>query len=315
MEIFSLVTQKDCFLPFRDELSSWLGAFNKYSSGSSDRGLYLECWNGGSHTIDRVKKSGQPVEVEYASLAILGGIQPDRLNEIFLGPDDGLASRFIYVWPSPVPFKSLNAIQDRKSDQRKRLLFSALEKLHHLKMEKSADGKKKPKCIPLQSTELFDEIRKESTEKARTTQGFMAGWFGKNPGRILRLALTIEYLGWAISNSDEPGVISDISIASAGTFLDYAEKMCERAICGLGSSQQEKDAFSIAQYILKEKPQQLNERKLYQGSRFFHLRDKCRREKAFAYLERSGWVKPAMVKTGGRPSGDWCVNPKVTGKK
>jgi hypothetical protein len=217
----------------RDELSGWIGSFDRYGGEGSDHAFFLECWNGGSHTVDRVKKSGQPVEVAHASLAILGGIQPDKLRETFSGADDGFAARFLYIWPTPAPFIPLDTLKSHDGTDRTYFLLTAFRRLHNLKMEQWPDGSSKPRIIPLQSTRLFDEIRREAMDKARSMHGLAAGWYGKTPGRALRYALTIELLAWAASGqAEEPTMVSDNSIACAGAFLDYAEQMFNRAVGG-----------------------------------------------------------------------------------
>jgi hypothetical protein len=67
----------------------------------------LECWNGGAYVCDRVRYHGAPVRIEHASLAIIGGMVPDRLREALADADDGLVERLIYVWPDPVPMALL----------------------------------------------------------------------------------------------------------------------------------------------------------------------------------------------------------------
>jgi hypothetical protein len=77
-----------------------------------------------------------------------------------------------------------------------------------------------------------------------------------------------------------------------------------------------RDAASLARFIKASsangKPLTvLNERGTYKGEGFHRLRDKQHRDKVFAELEEAGWLRRAAVRTGGRPRGDWNVNPKV----
>jgi hypothetical protein len=307
-------------LMVRDELSGWIGSFDRYGGDGSDRAFYLECWNGGSHSVDRVKKSGQPVEVPYASLAILGGIQPDKLRETLAGADDGFTARFLYVWPLPLPFQPLAALSAAQSEGRMNLLLSAARRLRSLAMNSCPleIGTKyavilKAQLVPLAETVAFDSIRREALDKARATQGLISGWHGKNPARALRLALVMEYLAWAAQPGvPEPVTISPASVAHAAAYLSYAESMFERAISGLGITQQENDAALIARHIIKAGLTCLNERRLYQTQGFAHLRHTQRRKDALAVLERMGWLMPASKETKGRPRGDWLVNPRLT---
>jgi len=299
-------------LMLRDELAGWIGSFDRYGGEGSDRAFYLECWNGGSHTVDRVKKTGQPVEVAYASLSILGGIQPDRLREALAGSDDGFTARFLYIWPTPCAFRPLTQLNQSESDGRKNWLVSAARRLRQLQMDKTEIGVK-ARPVPLAITASFDVIRREAMDKARSTHGLISGWHGKTPARALRLALVIEYLVWAATtDTAEPQAITPASIAYAGDYLAYAEKMFERSISGLGISRQETDAALIARHIIKLSLTEINERQLYQAQGFAHLRDTPRRKEAFAALERMGWIMPASKESRGRPRGNWLVNPRLT---
>jgi hypothetical protein len=79
----------------RDELAGWLGNHDRYGGHGADRAFFVEAWNGGPYVADRVKHRGEPLRIERTSLAILGGMQPDRLREVLAGADDGLTARFL----------------------------------------------------------------------------------------------------------------------------------------------------------------------------------------------------------------------------
>ena len=101
----------------------------------------------------------------------------------------------------------------------------------------------------------------------------------------------------------------------AGLFLDYAGKMFDRVIAGLSIEQAEADAAVIARGILtaRDPALTLNERMLYQRAAW--LRDRVRRNDAFSLLAEAGWIrKPPSDHAlfgGGRPRGDWAINPEV----
>ena len=83
-----------------DELAGWIARMERYHTAgkgaSADRAFYLRCWNGGPYTIDR-KSSGE-ILVPNASLSVLGGIQPQRLDELQGLTSDGLLQRFTIVF-------------------------------------------------------------------------------------------------------------------------------------------------------------------------------------------------------------------------
>jgi hypothetical protein len=132
----------------RDELAGWLGGFDQYGGNGADRAFFLECWNGGAHVCDRVKFHSAPVRIEHASLAILGGMVPDRLREALADADDGLAARFIYIWPELTPITPL-ADRDTEATGRRDKLLSAARRLHGLVMGADDRGVPTPGALRL----------------------------------------------------------------------------------------------------------------------------------------------------------------------
>jgi len=85
---------------YRDQLAGFLGAFDKFGGGGSDRAFWAECYNGNFYAVDRVKHA-QPIHIPHLAVSVVGGIQPDRLNSLLLnGDDDGLPARFACA-PAP----------------------------------------------------------------------------------------------------------------------------------------------------------------------------------------------------------------------
>jgi|688.fasta_scaffold06534_14 hypothetical protein len=88
----------------RDELSGWLGGFDRYKAGgtgrvSSEVGHWLSMHSAAALRLDR--KSTGRVYVPRASLSIAGGIQPDTLTQA-IGREhvaNGLLARFLLVAP------------------------------------------------------------------------------------------------------------------------------------------------------------------------------------------------------------------------
>jgi hypothetical protein len=86
-------------LMVHDELAGWIDSFERYNGSS--RAFFLQAWNGGPFTKDRVGKGKNDLDaeifVENLALSILGGIQPDRLAKLKDLTDDGLLQRFVTV--------------------------------------------------------------------------------------------------------------------------------------------------------------------------------------------------------------------------
>jgi hypothetical protein len=82
-----------------DEVAGWIGRMERYHAAgkgaSADRAFWLQAWNGGPYSIDRVK-SGETF-VQNLSVSIIGGIQPARLGELHGLASDGLLQRYLAV--------------------------------------------------------------------------------------------------------------------------------------------------------------------------------------------------------------------------
>jgi Protein of unknown function (DUF3987) len=89
----------DGVLCYQDELSGWFGSMDKYSGGrgaAKDRAFWLESYNGGSYTVNRIGRGF--VFIENLSVSILGGIQPELIRKLVEDSvDDGLLQRLILV--------------------------------------------------------------------------------------------------------------------------------------------------------------------------------------------------------------------------
>jgi hypothetical protein len=296
----------------RDELTGWLGGFDRYGGAGADRAFYLEAWNGGAYVCDRVRYHGAPVR-EHASLAIIGGMVPDRLCETLADADDGLAARLIYIWPDPMPIARLVDRGDADAAQRRNKLTTAARCLRALAMGTDDRGAPAPRALRLEGDafRLFDELRRDAMERARSASGLAAGWYGKNPGRALRLALVYEMLAWAARQGVEPASVSADVMARAGGYLDHATAMLDRVLGGLAIGRVEGDAAAIARHVLETRPAQLNERDLYQTAGYAWAREPKRRGAALAMLGDAGWIRRDPGAGHGRPRSDWEISPRL----
>ncbi len=90
-------------LCYQDELSSWLGAMDKYAGGrgsQKDRGIWLQAYNGGPYSTNRISRGA--AYIPNLSVTLLGGVQPDAIRKVAAeGVDDGLIQRFLPILLRP----------------------------------------------------------------------------------------------------------------------------------------------------------------------------------------------------------------------
>jgi hypothetical protein len=174
----------------RDELAGWLGAFDKYGGGGSDRAFAIEMYGGRPYTIDRMKNR-EPLHVRHLSIGVIGGIQPDKLAGLVDGLDDGLPARFLWVWPDTLPrFTLARDLADDSAAQ------EAFDRLANLTMGSDAHGNPEPIVIRLarDAEDILEEFSREMLSRAEDASGAFAGALGKVRGQALRLATILEFL-------------------------------------------------------------------------------------------------------------------------
>ena len=84
---------------YRDELSGMFADFGRYSKSGEVSNL-LSIWDSSDFAVSR--KTQESYCVEKPFLGMVGGIQPDKLAEVFSDPKykgNGLFQRFLWFWP------------------------------------------------------------------------------------------------------------------------------------------------------------------------------------------------------------------------
>jgi hypothetical protein len=184
-------------LCFMDELSGWLGSMDAYKNGTAkDRPAWLEAYNGGPRSIDRISRGS--IFVDNWGASVLGGIQPDVVHQYARTTNhDGMLQRFLLVHAGQ---GGLGV--DRPPDMVAKEAYSGL--IEHLAA-----------LVPGSVVTLSEDAHREReglTEKlVKATRvsanQFLAATLGKWPGTFARLLLTyhcIELLGTGIHPSAQP---------------------------------------------------------------------------------------------------------------
>ena len=115
-----------------DELSGWLTNFER--RGGNDRPFWIQAFGGRPYVVDRVKHD-EPIIVPFNSVSIIGGLQPDPLARLLTSSDDdGLAARFLFTWPEPIPFERPTRTLNTQ------FALTAMRRLHGLGMGTDAEG-------------------------------------------------------------------------------------------------------------------------------------------------------------------------------
>lgn len=297
-------------LLFRDELSGFLSACGRYGN-EGDRPFFLEAWGGRPFVVDR-KKNATPLRISLLTFSILGGIQPDRLSSLLLvADDDGLAARFLFVWPLATP--PIRPTCGFDLDPLRRA-FRRLDRLTLIER----DGVTEPGLLILDETAatLHQKNREALFVRSRGAHGMFASALGKYPGIALRLAGVLCLVDWAFCDGkSEPAEIEAETIRRAWRLLtEYFEPMARRVYGDAAIPQVDRDAAALGREILKRRDEIVNAREIRHRWGIAGLRTSERVDAALRALEEANWLQPAPARRGaspGRQAKTFSINPRV----
>lgn len=227
-------------LLYSDELAGWLTQMNGYS-GQNARTFYLQSFDGGIYTFDRVT-AGRSGRIEKHLLAVHGGMQPDVLNESILkGIDDGLAARALLFWPGRVPAKPIVRGQPVSTEA----IQTGLLKL----LEIEPGDESKPNLLSLSDEALaaFNEWRCGVQEPRLGNTGKQASAIAKLENQLLRLAGLLTLLDFAFSDVEAtPAEVPLDAMARAISLVEtYFMPQIERVYNDIDLSPEERMAREI----------------------------------------------------------------------
>ena len=291
----------------KDELAGWYLNLSRYSGGS-DRPIWIEAYGGRHYSIDRVKHDGVPVTINHFSVSIIGPLQPDRVQEIVDSPEDGLLSRFLFFWPEHKPRKMNLGVEIDNGPA------LALEQLAKLEMDDD-----RPVTVPFtkKALKVFTEWADNQEENDGAALGHLLAAFGKALGHVARLALIFEYLDWAIDAFSDTGPPTQVNANAVKRAIEFRERyivpMQRRVMSLPRMDETTKNAKSLANFIVDEKPESVNVTQIRRSRMMAGVTDSKKVEEAISLLCDAGWLIPVKVKdkSKGRPKKDFRVNPEI----
>lgn len=297
-------------LTLKDELTGWFAGMDAYKGGkggaSMDRAHWLESYNGGRRTIDRVTRGA--IVVPNWSTCIIGGIQPDMMRRIAnsMG-NDGLLQRFMVYCARPAG-EDVDHLPDMDTMQGFREVFDRLLSV-------------KPSEVHV--VELDDDAHASRLRVAGYAKRLIGAidhphiqaWLGKWDGLYGRLLLTYHTL-----------LCSQMGIFPANAPVTKATaEQVERLMCSvllphalhfyteiIDANDRQEHVRQLARMILARKVERVTLREI---SQFWKTSRKLERWELRAVIEvlgTLGWLEPNPLDldTDGKPK-SWAVNPDV----
>jgi hypothetical protein len=301
-------------LCLQDELGGWFGSMDKYNSGkgaAKDRGFWLQSWNGGAYSVNRIARDSYLLE--NLSISILGGIQPDTLRaHVSDTLDDGLIQRVI-----PVVLQAGRADKDEPMPDVGLEYERLIDRLHELTPTFAAGWDN----IGGRETRLvFDDeaqaIRRQVADKHLRLTGLeiinkkLAAHIGKYDSFFARLCIIwhcIEHAGTAVPRS----ITADTAERVAKFLHEFLLRHAFAFYANVLDLSDDHDRLeAVAGYILAHKLKRVTNRDMARGVRTMRKLTRRDTETVFEQLEALGWLfrKPAP-----RPTDPphWEVNPEV----
>lgn len=299
-----LTARPQGMLLIQDELAGWFENMSRYSGGN-DKQFWLKCWDGGAFNVERV--TSDPITIKNLLVGVVGGLQPDKLDECFAGAADGMYARFLFAWPPRAPLRPLNDdISEVDED-----IVEILRRLLQLEKPKGLLRDRIPLSDAARAT--FEELRKTVYDGSEALDGRARDWWSKIPAHALRLAGTLAFLEWGIHGGPEPNKISaDVMRAAGALVLDYFWPHAQAALRQIGLTARHADARRVLRW-LKAKGKNSISREEVRRHALSRQRDADATDEILNHLTRAGWLRKQEQRTGGpgRPTVRWRVNPRL----
>jgi Protein of unknown function (DUF3987)/RepB DNA-primase N-terminal domain len=302
---------------FRDELSGFLNSLDRDES-SNDRSFYLEAWDGGGYyTYDRIGRG--TVDIDPATVSILGGIQPSKIKSYIYGAingtnsDDGLIQRFqLAVYPDiNKNFKLIDKYPNTKAKIPIVEKFKNINNWQPYVMEKNSFGKDEPFFLRFEPKAqlIFNRWFENNERVCRDNQHpALESHFAKYRSLLPSLALLIELV-----DSSDLHSIQSISTSSTNKAVKLVEYLRTHALRIYGMSEKpEIEGANLIISRLDKLKDPFTAREIHRKG-WVGLTDKKVVEKVLELLEEHNYCRKKVIypASGGRPSAEYYLNPNI----
>lgn len=271
------------------------------------RAAWLEAWNAGEVALDPPEAS--PPLASFA-VSIVGALHPDRLKTLLSGDEDSLAARFLYAWPRLPPHCPLGQRRPAPDGE----AFAMLRRIA------GAVGTPREPLVQhfdQGAVDGFDGFLAGLRAEIGEAEDAEAGWLGKGPGTVARLAAALALLAWsgAASTGDPPGhvgakQVEDAIALWAGYFKPHARAVFNRAA---PATELERRARRVVRWLIDCGRAEVSLKEIRREA-LGDTVDAARANEVIARLRRGGMLRPRVSlpsSRGGRPARRWQINPAL----
>jgi putative DNA primase/helicase len=222
-------------IQFKDELLGLIRGLDQYKGGKgSDRQFYLSGWSGEPYAYRR-KGTQEDVLLPRPFLSVVGSIQTDLLGEIADGREDGLADRFLYLYPERVRSR-LTEEEKGITDDARRSYAALYMRLRELDFAGVGEyGHPEPRVLrPTREAKqlLIEQINalRDEAELPGFPDRLMWVW-PKMEAYLARLTLIVamaRYVNFRHAGQDVPRRVESDDVVRAVALLEYFKRHLRR---------------------------------------------------------------------------------------
>jgi hypothetical protein len=255
----NLENNRKGLLVFRDELTAWVRSMDMYRTKGTDRQFFLSAWSGEMVKVDRKALKGQPIIIPHPFIAVLGGIQPDLLDELEAKDrrEDGFIHRLLFSYPPTAPVQGW--IADEITEADKAEWRRVVGRLLNLQLSKPGETSERPKELLLSAeaqaafAAWCDHLAKEMNHEDFSPD--MVGPCSKLRSYCPRFALVIHLLRVACeeagSDTDE-GLIDVDDVNRAIKLCDYFRAHYRLVACRLQQTEEDRRVDALLKWMQKK---------------------------------------------------------------
>ncbi|MGO8645149.1 DUF3987 domain-containing protein [Rhizobium ruizarguesonis] len=300
----------DGVLLLQDELSGWFGSMEKYSGGgrgsAKDRAFWLQAFNGGSYTVNRVGRGSSVIS--NLSVSLLGGIQPEPIRAIAKDMhDDGLLQRLF-----PIVLRSGTLGKDEPMPDVVGAYAALVERLTQLRTPLRGGMQEVPVRFSQAAQRVWQEVTARNHDLATGWEGVnlkLAAHCGKFNGLFARLCLL-----WHCIESKSGRPASTINEDVAVRVRDFLYKFLYPHSISfytdiVGLTDRQDAVLATAGYILSKGLHKITLRDLKRGDTIMRALDPFQADGVMQQLDALGWISP--VPSVRKDSREWAVDTRV----
>jgi hypothetical protein len=306
-----------------DELAGLFGNMGRYASRGSDREFWLEAWNGGHHSVERLSRA--PISLSHLLVSMTGGFQPDKLARSFDRADDGMYARHLFGWPAEPSYRPLADDVDESDPDLQEVLMRLID------LPAGSGSEIEPRHLPLAdgAKTSFEAFRRDIHTGKAALDGREREWWSKGPGQVLRLAGTLAYLAWAMPaaqpttkrgveqlmetarRAEEPATIEAAFVENAvRLWRDYFWPHARAALRQIGITDRHRDARRVLRWLRAHRHTEVSREDVRRDALAQRL-DAEGTQRLLDSLVKAGWLCARTVPTRSRPARRWDVNPRL----